>query len=161
MKKISDGLSILIGYLLLVFITLLVVFTFIQILSRFVFKISIAWSEEIIRMNFVWMIFLGGAIAVKEKSHLVMDMLTSNLKNRTKTIFDIGILFVMLSIYIVLLIAGIAYCMRSLSKTAVTIPIPANIVYSAAPISAVLGIFFVIERLVGEFNLLLGKGESI
>ncbi len=152
MEKVSGYVLKIISVFMAIFMALLVIFTFFQVLSRFVFKISIAWSEEIIRMNFVWMIFLGSAIAVKTKGHLVMDMFTGYLKGKAKTIANILILVFIIAIYCVLFVSGTQYCIRSIGKTAVTMPIPANCVYISAPLSALFGIFFAIERITEELK---------
>lgn len=152
MDRLSKFMSKAINFLLMLFVGMLIIFTFSQVLCRFVFKISIAWSEEIVRINFVWMIFLGAAIAVKEKSHLVMDLITGNMKGGLKKGFNVGILLFIILIYAVIFISGTEYCIRSIGKTAVTMPIPANCVYIAAPVSAVFGVFFAIERIIAEFK---------
>ena len=151
MEKVSAFMTKVINFLLMVFVSLLVAVTFIQVLCRFVFKIPVSWTEELVRMNFVWLIFLGAAIAVKEKSHLVMDVFTGNFKGKGKLILNVAILLMIIAIFAVLFVSGTQYCLRSVGKSAVTMPIPANCVYISAPVASLAAIFFAIERIRNEF----------
>lgn len=160
MEKVSAFISKVINFLLIIFVSLLVSVTFIQVCCRFIFKIPVSWTEELVRMNFVWLIFLGSAIAVKEKSHLVMDVFSTNWGNKAKLILNVSILVFIIAIYMVLLISGTQYCLRSIGKTAVTMPIPANCVYISAPIASVVSIFFALERIVDEFRV-YKKGGTV
>jgi TRAP-type C4-dicarboxylate transport system permease small subunit len=48
---------------------------FLQVLIRFVFKYPLPWTEEVSRIAFVYTIFIGATIAVREKAHLNVDFL--------------------------------------------------------------------------------------
>jgi TRAP-type transport system small permease protein len=69
------GLDRLLKYLLTFLVGLLTVSVFLQVLIRFVFKYPLPWTEEISRIAFVYSIFVGAAIAVREKTHLNVDFL--------------------------------------------------------------------------------------
>ena len=152
MKRISDGLEKIISVVLFFIMTVLVVITFLQVFSRFILHIPIAWSEEVIRMSFVWMISLGSAVAIKENSHLVMDMLTSAVSEKMRKVLRMIVLVLILGVSVILLVAGANYVVRSMGKTAVTMPIPSNCVYIAIPVSAVVMIFYTVEQAVLELN---------
>jgi TRAP-type C4-dicarboxylate transport system permease small subunit len=57
----------------------MVVFVFLNVVLRYVFNSGLAWSGEVARYLFVWVIFLGSVVAVKEQSHLGVDLLVSKL----------------------------------------------------------------------------------
>ena len=69
------ALDRLLRYLLTFLIGLLTVSVFLQVLIRFVFKYPLPWTEEISRIAFVYSIFVGAAIAVREKTHLNVDFI--------------------------------------------------------------------------------------
>lgn len=60
-------------YLLTFLVGLLTASVFLQVLIRFVFKYPLPWTEEVSRIAFVYSIFVGAAIAVREKTHLNAD----------------------------------------------------------------------------------------
>ncbi|HSB70152.1 MAG TPA: TRAP transporter small permease [Candidatus Methylomirabilis sp.] len=67
------ALDRLLKWVLTFLIGLLTVSIFLQVLIRFVFKYPLPWTEEISRIAFVYSIFVGAAIAVREKAHLNVD----------------------------------------------------------------------------------------
>lgn len=144
---------------MVVFIIVLVAITFLQVLCRFVFCIPIVWSEEVVRMSFVWVTFLGSAIAVKEWSHLTLDLITSALNQKWQYIVRMITLVLILAAAIIIFYAGSNYVVRNVGKTAVTMQVPSNVVYVSAPISALLMIFFTIEHFIDQTKKHFKKGE--
>ena len=67
------ALDRLLRYLLTFLIGLLTVSVFLQVLIRFVFKSPLPWTEEVSRIAFVYSIFVGATITVREKAHLNVD----------------------------------------------------------------------------------------
>jgi TRAP-type C4-dicarboxylate transport system permease small subunit len=69
------ALDRLLKYLLTFLVGLFTVSVFLQVLIRFVFKYPLPWTEEVSRIAFVYTIFVGATIAVREKAHLNIDFL--------------------------------------------------------------------------------------
>jgi TRAP-type transport system small permease protein len=46
-----------------------------QIVCRFVLSISVPWTEEVSRLVFIWLAFLGAALGAREGSLIVIDTL--------------------------------------------------------------------------------------
>ncbi len=150
MDKISRFIGNMIEKVMLLLMVLLVAVTFLQVLARFVFKIPISWSQEMVKTCFVWIIFMGAAIAVKERTHLTLDMLSVHLPKKLQGAVRKGVLLLMLSCAGILFYGGGRYCISSASKTMVTMPLPANVQYISMPISALLMIGFLFQRIVQE-----------
>jgi TRAP-type C4-dicarboxylate transport system permease small subunit len=53
-----------------------------QVLIRFVFKYPIPWTEEVSRIAFVYTVFVGATIAVRQQAHLNVDVLLVALPPR-------------------------------------------------------------------------------
>jgi C4-dicarboxylate transporter DctQ subunit len=53
-----------------------------QILCRFVLSISVPWTEEVSRLLFIWLAFLGAAIGVREGALIVIDTLPVMIGDR-------------------------------------------------------------------------------
>lgn len=147
MKRISDFLGKVIGACLLVAMVILVAITLWQITCRFILYIPVQWSEEVVRMAFVWLIFLGSAMACKEGTHLVLDVISQRLSQKNRLRLQTMVLVAMLAIEVIVFYASAQYVLRSFGKTLVTLPIPSNWVYMSGPISMALMFFFTIEAL--------------
>jgi C4-dicarboxylate transporter DctQ subunit len=50
----------------------IVVVTFMQVLFRYVFQLSLAWTEELARFLFMWLAALAAGYAFKTKSHFAL-----------------------------------------------------------------------------------------
>ena len=56
-------------------LAIMCVLVFGNVVLRYGFDSGIVWSEEMSRLVFVWMIFLGAILAAKDKAHIVFDSL--------------------------------------------------------------------------------------
>jgi TRAP-type transport system small permease protein len=75
MKRVLD---ILVGVILF----LMFAFTFFQVLARTVFQISAVWSEEFARITYVWMVFLGVGVLIKDDGLIRVTVLVDRLGKR-------------------------------------------------------------------------------
>lgn len=70
-----------------------------QVLFRYVLKIPVPWTEELARILFILSMFLGIAIAIREKEHIVVNFLFKKLDIRSQAIghivFDAAILILL------------------------------------------------------------------
>lgn len=93
--RLIKGLEAILGLMA----ATMVVLVFGNVVLRYGFNSGIAVSEEVSRFIFVWMIFLGSIIAVREHSHLGVDSLLRKLPRRGKIFCvvtsDVLILFAM------------------------------------------------------------------
>ena len=57
-----------------------------NVLLRFIFNSGIEISEELPRFLFVWIIFIGATVAIKDKSHISVDMFIAKMPRLGKSI---------------------------------------------------------------------------
>lgn len=58
---------------------LMLVLIFVNVVLRYGFNSGITISNEIARITFVWLIFLGSILAFRDKTHLAVNMFTKHL----------------------------------------------------------------------------------
>jgi TRAP-type transport system small permease protein len=75
MKRI---LEVLVGVILFLMFFL----TFFQVLARTVFHISAVWSEELARLTYVWMVFLGVGVLIKDDGLIRVTVLVDRIGKR-------------------------------------------------------------------------------
>jgi len=51
----------------------------VQVICRYILKVSLPWSEEFSRYLFIWGTFLGAAVAFARDSHIRIDSLSRRL----------------------------------------------------------------------------------
>jgi TRAP-type transport system small permease protein len=84
--KAAKAYCKLLELLLVVLLAVMVVMVFGNVVLRYGFNSGITVSEELSRWAFVWMIFLGAIVAIKENGHLGTDMLVGKLGIKGKKI---------------------------------------------------------------------------
>lgn len=70
MNKFLYTLDNLDKYLAVVTLATTVLLLGIQVLSRYVFDLPIAWAEEISRFTFVWAVYMGVSMAARQNEHV-------------------------------------------------------------------------------------------
>ncbi len=74
-----DGACLAIEAVMALFLAIMVVLVFGNVVMRYGFNSSILVSEELSRWLFIWITFLGAIVAMRRHAHLGMDMLVSRL----------------------------------------------------------------------------------
>ena len=100
LKRGSDGLAIAL------FVAILVLVNF-QILCRFVLSVSVPWTEEVSRLVFIWLAYLGAAIGMREGTLIVIDTLPQVLGPRARRWLSIAVRAVSLVVIVFLFAASI------------------------------------------------------
>lgn len=93
---VARALSQVVEGLLLVMMVVLCADVFLGVFSRYVMARTFTWYDEIARLLFVWIVFLGAAVGVRRAAHfrlhLVVDRFTPRLRRATELV---GVLVLM------------------------------------------------------------------
>lgn len=79
MTRIVDLYFKLLKLLIVLCMVMMIVLVFGNVVLRYAFNSGISVSEELSRWLFVWMIFLGALVALKDRAHLGLDSLIKRL----------------------------------------------------------------------------------
>lgn len=79
MSRIVEGYFTLLKIAIVACLALMVVLVFGNVVLRYGFNMGITTSEELSRLLFVWLTFLGAIIAFREHGHLGVDILVKAL----------------------------------------------------------------------------------
>ncbi|MGN1414504.1 MAG: TRAP transporter small permease [Anaerovoracaceae bacterium] len=56
----------------------------IQVICRYLLELPLAWAEELIRYSYIAVSFLGAVVALRERSHISIDILPSVIEKKIK-----------------------------------------------------------------------------
>lgn len=144
-------------YALTLLSVILTVSVFLQVLVRFVFKYPLPWTEEIARIAFVYCIFIGATIAVRENSHLSVDFLLVILpKKVARAAVFAGMLLVGMFLAFVTWQGTVLVLATGVQMTPV-MQLPFKYVYLILPVSGALMLLYLVSNLLA---LLRRKGEG-
>lgn len=86
MSKVVDLYFKALKLLIVLCMVMMIVLVFGNVVLRYAFNSGISVSEELSRWFFVWMIFLGALVALKDRAHMGLDSLVKRLPPMGKRI---------------------------------------------------------------------------
>ncbi len=121
-----------------------------QVIMRFVFHNSLAWSEELARYLFVWITYLGTSYAVTAEKHMRVDAFVSIFPKKIQFY-----LHIFSDVACLIFFGIVAYCSLGLVTTfmqtgqmAASIKIPTWILYASVLAGAMLTAVRLIQHMV-------------
>jgi TRAP-type transport system small permease protein len=79
MNSLLSASERLVEWLMGLALAVMVALIFGNVVLRYMFNTGIAWAEEVARLMFVWMIFLGAILALRHRAHIGVEMLQAKL----------------------------------------------------------------------------------
>ena len=146
LKGLNNRLDRVLTVVCAVLLTVMVVTIFVQVLARYVFLASTPWSEEVAVYCFIWVVFLGTGLGVRDHAHLVADLLPENLGpfwEKALMAFSLGMVTV---IALVFLWYGLDYAILGLTRLSVSMGFPMFYIYISLPTTGAVMLLFLIER---------------
>jgi len=145
--KIMDWISYA---LLIIFSSVMVISTFLQVIFRYLLNYPLFWSEELSRFSFVWIVFVGAAVAMKRGAHIGVDYFVKNLPLQLKNY--LRILVTILELFFLLTVIGrsILVVRVNMSQHSPAMRIPMGLVYLAIPVGLSLMVGYIISM---NYNL--------
>jgi TRAP-type C4-dicarboxylate transport system permease small subunit len=119
-----------------------------QVYCRFVLGNSLSWSEELARYAFVWITFLGAAVAYRHGGHIIVETIVVLLPRRAQLALAWLVDALMVVALVVLLVQGLGIVEVNSNVEATMLEIPMSWVYGAVPVSAAIMLAYQVERTV-------------
>jgi TRAP-type C4-dicarboxylate transport system permease small subunit len=139
--------------LLAVLLAAMVVSVVWQVLSRYLFVVPAAWTEELARFLLIWIGLLGSAYAYRNGSHLGINLLPEKLEGQRRLLLLRAIHVVcFLFAATVLVVGGLALVAMTweLRQFSAAMGMPIAYVYSVIPISGFLICLFALLGIASD-----------
>jgi C4-dicarboxylate transporter DctQ subunit len=91
--------------LMALFLAVMTVLTFVQVVLRYVFNTGWIWSLEATTYTFAWLVLLGMAYGVRTRSHIAVDLVVGRLRGRVLLVASVLAVLICIS-YAVLMFYG-------------------------------------------------------
>ena len=152
--KVGDKIYVSIAIVLLM---VLVISVSAGIIARYFFNSPFAWTEELVTLLFIWISFLGAAVASVRKKHVAVDFLTARFSSSAKDVVAVFLdLFTM--VFLVMVMNGAVILLpQLLNVVTVALGIPRTVHYLAVFVSAILIFLVHLESLIRGVGVLSGK----
>lgn len=143
-KKALDNLLIITALSMLLLMTLTILY---QVFSRQILSSTPAWSEELSRVLFVWVAFLGIAYGFKEKLHIGVGLVVELLPEAIQTIIDLLAKITIIILGIIMIYYGSYFTLLMMNSTMPGLRMPSSVMYVVIPITGFYIIMYGIELL--------------
>lgn len=137
-----------------VLFSIMVILTFSQVLSRFVFNISLGWSEEISRFMFVWLVYLSAAMAAKHRRHIRVELIDQFLPRRFSKWAGLvsDILWITYALIVSYYGWNVSMMIMGHGQLSPAVQLPMGWIYMIIPFGYVLIAFRVAQGIVARFR---------
>jgi C4-dicarboxylate transporter DctQ subunit len=109
---------------------------FANVVARYVFNWGVPWAEELVRYEIIWMVFIGGSVAVRKGIHIGIDILATVSPPKTQTVIHLVINAISLLFCVFLTVIGFDHIsqIKMSGQVAPALQVPIWIVQMAIPI---------------------------
>jgi TRAP-type C4-dicarboxylate transport system permease small subunit len=138
---------VLVDWVCLGLMLVLVVDVFLGVWSRYVLQATFQWYDEVARLCFVWIVFLGAASAVRRGAHFRLHLLIDRFGPRLRRATDLVVGLLVVAFGGVLVAGGLA--MWPVARRQVSDSLELSMVwfYAALPVGGALMILFSVPQL--------------
>jgi TRAP-type C4-dicarboxylate transport system permease small subunit len=138
---------VLVDWVCLGLMLVLVADVFLGVWSRYVLHATFQWYDEVARLCFVWMVFLGAASAVRRGAHFRLHLLIDRFGPRLRRATDLVVGLLVVVFGGVLVTGGVA--MWPVARRQVTDSLELSMLwfYGALPVGGALMILFSLPHL--------------
>ena len=112
-----------------------------QVVGRYFLNYAPAWCEELARYLFIWVVFIGSPIGVRERGHMALMVIIDHLPLSGRrscyfVVYGVAIFFLMILTW-----QGAVMVVRTVHQVSPTLEISMRWVYLSIPVGSLLMLF--------------------
>jgi len=143
-------------WMLILLLSAMVVLGLLQIISRFVIKAPITWSEALLMYMFVWFSFIGASLAVKELAHFEVELFMVRLPQPVQKAVAVAV-YVLIFFFAVFMVWKGAFLVKLNQRQLMAMmPFTMSVPYMVLPLSGMCMALHSLKHVVG----LVGRHSS-
>ena len=159
MERIGNAITKCLEVVIVALISMMSILVIINVGLRFFFSSSIVVSEELSRFMFIYIVFLGSIVALKENGHIYVDFIAKSFPRPVQWVIQLIVQCCMLYCCYVLLMGSIELSEYNMVDKSPVAGIPMGYIYFAGAVGAAgMGIVLII-RIVQHLKS-LGAGKE-
>jgi len=120
---------------------------FLGVFSRYVLHATFQWYDEVARLCFVWMVFLGAATAVRRGAHFRLHLVIDRFGEGARRAADLVVGLLVVGFGAVLVTGGIALWPVARRQVSDSLELSMVWFYGALPVGGALMILFSLPQL--------------
>ena len=132
----------------------------VEVFLRYFFGKSLYITEEFTRYLMVWVVFLASSLALREDSHISIEIFVNRFRGRTRSCLHLIAQILLLTFLIFLIIEGIIALSFQMDQIIPSLGIPIFWFYLAIPVGSCLMILNLLPKMWESLKGILGRGEG-
>ncbi|MFP7335208.1 TRAP transporter small permease [Shouchella clausii] len=136
--RIIDGVNNGVKSIVSVMLAVLAVLVVLQVTTRFVINVPLAWTEEIARYLMIYIVFLGSGLAMRHNQHIAIDFLLDVIPHKNKARLQTIILSISAVFCLLLAYYGAQLTFMVIGQSTPTLQYSMAWAYAAIPLGALL-----------------------
>ena len=155
--QIGDKVYVFTSVMLL---AVLVIVVSAGIIMRYFFNSPFDWTEEMVTLLFIWISFLGAAVASARHKHVVVDFITARFSPRTRNIIAVVSDVLTIVFLIMVIIGSVILIPQMLTHGSTALNIPKSVYYLAVFASSLLIFCVHLSSFIKGAGSLLAAGKK-
>ncbi len=151
LSKINSALEFVLNWLCGVLLLSFSAIVLLQVVARNYLNMAFTWTIELSLMLFIWTVFMGAAVALRRRSHYIIELFPSRCVRLNAFLDLVSDCICFLFIY-VLIRGGLAFTEMSLLRYCSSIEISQAWLIGVIPLSASVMALFCFENLFKDIR---------
>lgn len=156
MERVDALVGRLERWMLILLLSAMVVLGLLQIISRFVIKAPITWSEALLMYMFVWFSFIGASLAVKELAHFEVEIFMIRLPLPLQKTIAVAVYGLIFAFAVFMVWKGVFLVKLNQRQLMAMMPFTMSVPYAILPLSGACIAIHSLKHIVG----LVGRHSS-
>jgi TRAP-type C4-dicarboxylate transport system permease small subunit len=123
-------------------LAVLTILVFLTVIYRYFLLAPISWGEEMSRFLFIAVSMLGAALAMKDRSHFAITVLTARFPARVQAWLEVLIALGATTLLGIVIDKGWGLTLLNRNQESPALGVPMSVPYSAVPLGASLMVVF-------------------
>ena len=153
MKALRNLLNTILNVLAGLSLTVMVVLTTYQVITRYVFNAPSTWSEELVGYLFAWSTMFGAAIVSGERGHMNIPILVAKINPAMRKAFHIfAEVIALLFSASILVLGGFQVSSLAMGQMTSSLGVAIGTFYWVMPVCGVIMTLFAVLNIIGIAN---------
>jgi TRAP-type C4-dicarboxylate transport system permease small subunit len=117
------------------------------ILARYIFNYSLAWSDELAGLLFVWLTLLGSVAALRRRTHMTMGFFPRFFGPQGQRHVGLYVMAAILFFLLFMITEGIRLAAVTMDDKSAVLRLPVGLSYLSLPVSGTLMLTYALRQL--------------
>lgn len=155
--NIEKRLASSVDSVLAILIVIMFITVCLQVFFRYILEQPLSWSEELARYAFVWVSFLGAAMALGKRLHFGVDYFVNKFPPRFSAGLEVGTNLLILIFMLVVIVKGYETMQSAAAMRSAGMNLRMDAVFAAIPMSGIIMAYYVIRQTLDAFFKMIGS----